>query len=586
MKSIKKISETHYYVFLFTLLIILFAFLHTLYGSIYIPSLDTQSNETIGQLNKVILSLDEDTFEEEINILKIKSVYSEYKALESTYSNLNNNLKKNLNLPKMNSNNASQIKEKLPELRLFVGTLKGNLSNERNRFNSRNSIFITFTLILALIQLVQISSWRKNQLEFIAEVNNGVKSIQDNLQYKSARSIIHPEQDFEEIFTLNKTLVKIEKEILFDREILDIKIHGDLDTTIQELYSIISKEMVCDRLALAFLNKNGKITSESVYTSYDKVLLEAGYSSEIDDSTLSNVKHSSEPRVINDLEKYILTKYPSQATHLIYQEGIRSSITYPILFHEKCVGFLFISSINKNVYQNEQIAFGKRVMALLKHKLYIEYILQDIIAQTSNSFVKLMDLKDNETSMHIKRMSHYSYIIAKKYMDKYKDITPKYVREIFWFSPLHDIGKVGIPDNILLKPGSLDNDEWNTMKKHVDIGEEVIEEMNDNLSEYFSLPAMQTAVEIIKGHHEKYDGNGYPRGIMGDDIPLSGRIVSLADVFDALTSIRPYKKAFTIDDTLHLLENEMKDNFDPKVYSCFKESLEDILIIYNKYKEV
>lgn len=586
MKSIKRISEKHYYVFLITLVIILIAFLHILYGAVYLPELDKESRETLLQFNKVILSLNDEVFETENDLLEIESVYTEYKALEQKYHNLDKSLKKNTHFPEIKDFSIEVMKEKLPELRLFAGILNENLSYEQDKYNQRNIVFLSITLLFTLIQFGQITSWRRNQLKFIAEVNNGVSSIQENLQHKSPRSIIFPEEDFEEISTLKKIITKIEKEIIFDREVLDIKIHGDLDVTIGELYSIISNEMECDRIALAFLNKNGKITAESAYTSYDKVFLEAGYCSDIKNSTLFSIKNSSEPRIINDLERYILGTNPSEATHLIYQEGIRSSITYPILFREKCVGFLFISSLNKNVYQKEQVAFGKRVMTLLKHKLYIEYILQDIVAQTSHSFVKLMDLKDNETAMHIKRMSYYSYIIAKKYMDKYKTLSPKYVREIFWFSPLHDIGKVGIPDSVLMKPGSLNADEWQTMKTHVNIGEEVIEEMNNNISEYFSLPAMQTAVEIIKGHHEKYDGNGYPKGLKGEEIPLAGRIVALADVFDALTSIRPYKRAYTIDETLDLLENEMKDNFDPMVYSCFKESLDEILVIYNEYKEL
>lgn len=586
MKSIKKISKTHYNLFLITLLVILIAFLHTLYGSIINPRLDEQSRDTLLQLNKVILSLDEHSFGEEKALLNIDTVENEYVELENIYNKLDKVLKKNLILPKMTNYTIPEIKNKLPELRLFASLLKKNLIISQDHFNHRNTFLIVITLIFTILQLGQITSWRKNQFKFISEVHNGITSIQENLQYKTNIKPDKIDNEFEEIMIINKALSKIEKEILFDREILDIKIHGDLDITIEELYTIISAEMECDRVALAFLNKSGKITAESAYTSYNKIYLNAGYSDDIKESSLYHLKNSNEPRVINDLEDYILTKYPSVSTHLIYQEGIRSSITYPILFREKCVGFLFISSTSKNVYQKEQVSFGKRVMSLLKHKLYIEYILQDIIAQTSNSFVKLMDLKDNETAMHIKRMSKYSYIIAKKYMEKYKTLSPKYVREILWFSPLHDIGKVGIPDKILLKPGSLEPNEWEIMKTHVSIGEEVIEDMNENLSEYFSLPAMQTAVEIIKDHHEKFNGNGYPCGIKGDDISLAGRIVSLADVFDALTSKRSYKRAFTIDEAFEYIENEMYENFDPKVYTCFKESLDEILFVYNKYKEV
>ena len=147
--------------------------------------------------------------------------------------------------------------------------------------------------------------------------------------------------------------------------------------------------------------------------------------------------------------------------------------------------------------------------------------MQEVISETSNAFVGLMEEKDNETSSHILRMSKYSYIIARAYHEHIEALPPRFMREILWYAPLHDIGKVGTPDSILLKEGPLNEAEMDTMKEHVNIGQRVIKKMNERLIEILSSPLMKTAVEIIAGHHEKYNGDGYPQGLSGDKIPLA-----------------------------------------------------------------
>ena len=124
------------------------------------------------------------------------------------------------------------------------------------------------------------------------------------------------------------------------------------------------------------------------------------------------------------------------------------------------------------------------------------------------------------------------------------------------------------------------------MRRHVDSGISVIRKMNEKMQKIVSTPLMQTAVDIIAGHHEKFDGSGYPRGISGEDIPLAGRIVAMADVFDALTSKRPYKEAFSIETALSIIEGDMKNSFDPEVVSAFKLALPEVRRVYSALKEV
>ena len=182
------------------------------------------------------------------------------------------------------------------------------------------------------------------------------------------------------------------------------------------------------------------------------------------------------------------------------------------------------------------------------------------------------EYKDNETGLHVIRMSHYSRLIAEAL-----DFGSDWSDLIFNASPMHDIGKIGIPDNILLKPGKLDKDEWDIMKKHPEFGAEII---GDHPSDILKM-----SKEIALSHHEKWDGSGYPYGLAGEDIPLSGRIIAIADVFDALTTERPYKNAWTVEDAVKLINDSSGQHFDPKLVPVFHEVMAEVLNIKEQYAE-
>jgi putative two-component system response regulator len=182
------------------------------------------------------------------------------------------------------------------------------------------------------------------------------------------------------------------------------------------------------------------------------------------------------------------------------------------------------------------------------------------------------EFKDNETGNHVIRMSHYARLIAKA-----AGMDDKLVEILFNAAPMHDVGKIGIPDNVLLKPGKLDDSEWKIMRSHPSMGSEIIGNHSDEL--------LNTAQILSMTHHEKWDGNGYPNKLKGDDIPLMGRIVAVADVFDALTSDRPYKKAWAIEDAVRIIEEGSGTHFDPNLIDPFKSVLPEILKIREKYGE-
>ncbi len=180
------------------------------------------------------------------------------------------------------------------------------------------------------------------------------------------------------------------------------------------------------------------------------------------------------------------------------------------------------------------------------------------------------EYRDNETGMHILRMSKVSELLARA-----MNLDDARCDLILNASPMHDIGKIGIPDSILLKPGRFEPDEWEFMKTHSQIGADILSGDDSEL--------MKMAREIALSHHEKWDGSGYPAGLAGQDIPLVGRIVAVADVFDALTSERPYKKAWKVDDAIVFMQEQSGKHFDPVILELFMGLLDEVLSIREKY---
>ncbi len=182
------------------------------------------------------------------------------------------------------------------------------------------------------------------------------------------------------------------------------------------------------------------------------------------------------------------------------------------------------------------------------------------------------EYRDNETGYHVIRMSNYSALLGKEIgLDDEKcDL-------ILNASPMHDIGKIGIPDNILLKPEKLDGDEWEIMKTHVTIGGEILSGNDSRLIVMARTLAME--------HHENWDGSGYPKGLKGEEISLQGRIIPICDVFDALTSERPYKKAWTVENALAEIKNQSGLKFEPFLVEKFLHILPEVLKIKNAYSD-
>ncbi|MRV73149.1 response regulator [Duganella sp. FT92W] len=209
-------------------------------------------------------------------------------------------------------------------------------------------------------------------------------------------------------------------------------------------------------------------------------------------------------------------------------------------------------------------------------QLHLSLVRMDELKASRLEIVQRLGLaaeyKDNETGLHVIRMSHYARLLGTAAGMHEDDVD-----DLFNAAPMHDIGKIGIPDRILQKPAKLDADEWREMQKHPTIGASIIGDHATGM--------LAVAYDVARTHHEKWDGSGYPAGLKGEEIPLAGRIVAIADVFDALTSIRPYKRAWTVEQACDHLLAQRGLHFDPALVDLFLGLIPQAEEIMNKWAE-
>lgn len=260
--------------------------------------------------------------------------------------------------------------------------------------------------------------------------------------------------------------------------------------------------------------------------------------------------------------------------------NIRNFIVYPIV--SKNVVSAVIVAINKkdghdDIFSATDAELLKTLAGQAANAIENGRLLKNITETQMDMMTKMAELaekRDPDTGEHLLRMQKYSRIISQELAktDKYKNIIDdRFINDIYVASPLHDLGKVGIADNILLKPGKLTSEEFDVMKTHTTIGAELLR----------GPSYLEMAVEIAYNHHEKWNGSGYPRGLRGEEIPLSSRIVAVADVYDALTSRRVYKEGFSNDVAFDTINNGKGTDFDPMILDAFFNAQESVKQIRN-----
>lgn len=334
------------------------------------------------------------------------------------------------------------------------------------------------------------------------------------------------------------------------------------------------------RIAIVLYDENTDMLKTFIHSTRGAVPIQY-YSSKLGESeSLSKLAADRSTRIIDDI-----TAITSDRNHTkrIKAAGFRSSLTYPIYNKDAFIGILFMNAKEIAYFSEETVERLSIFIQLISTLLIAETLpiktLKGAVA-TAREFSRI---KDEETGAHLARMSHYSRVIGLEIGEKY-DLNDEAIEYIFQFAPLHDVGKVGVTDSIILKQGLLTDSERQIIQTHVSIGERII----DTMVEKFDLGGIehvQMLRNIVAYHHEAYDGSGYLKGLKGKEIPIEARITSVADVFDALTSWRPYKRAWTNCEAFKFLEDKKGSMFDPDCVDAMINNKELLQAIQERFKE-
>lgn len=335
------------------------------------------------------------------------------------------------------------------------------------------------------------------------------------------------------------------------------------------------------RIAAAVYDPETETLKTFLYTGEEASPL-THYTARLSDApSLREIIEKGRPRVINDLDIFSAGRH--EHTLRVAAWGYRASYTMPMYHQGRLFGFLFFNSYDPDCFGEEVLGqidpFGHLIALTIINDLTTMHALLASVKTARD----MAHARDGETGSHLDRMSRFARIIAQSVADRYA-LTDEVIEKIFIFSPLHDIGKIAIPDRVLLKPGKLDPTEAALMRTHPIRGREIIDQMLSHL-ELEQLEGSDILRNIALFHHESIDGSGYPDGRIGDNIPVEARIVAVADIFDALTSRRPYKSAWSNDDAFVLLRQLAGTKLDPHCVEALIDNRDAIEKIQQQFHE-
>ena len=335
------------------------------------------------------------------------------------------------------------------------------------------------------------------------------------------------------------------------------------------------------RIAVTLYDPETRVLKTYLHSSDDTEPLEH-YQTLIDDApSLKKLLDKGLPRVINNMLTFDNSSH--EHTTRIGRKGYAASYTLPMFNEGEFFGFIFFNSSEKDVFTEHVLSqidvYGHMISLMIINEFSTIRTLAAAIKTTGH----ITHCRDPETGSHLDRMSRYSRLIAAAIAVKH-DLDDDYIEHVFLYSPLHDIGKIAIPDEVLLNPKRLEKPEMEIMKTHARKGREMIDDliMNFGLQNIEHVDILRNIAEY---HHESVNGTGYPDGKANDDIPLEARIVAVADVFDALTSRRPYKEAWSNEIAVSNLQQLAGEKLDKDCVDALLDNMDEVLKIQQQFCE-
>ncbi len=278
------------------------------------------------------------------------------------------------------------------------------------------------------------------------------------------------------------------------------------------------------------------------------------------ESALSTIASNATPRIVNDLRIY--EDHDSIHSHALVGHGFASSYTHPIYRNRQLAGFVFLNSFHNRYFRERILEQVEIFVHLISEMIMNDLAATHALVAAMRSSVSMVQKHDLETGSHLERMSRYARLIASSLVKKgLQDLDDEQIEQLALFSPLHDVGKIGIPDRILQKPGRLNAEERQMMNSHPRLGRQIVDDLICNFG-FERIPYISYLRQIAESHHEAIDGSGYPYGLRGEEISLAARITAVCDIFDALTTRRPYKVPWSNDHAFAMLKLLSIDKLD------------------------
>jgi HD-GYP domain-containing protein (c-di-GMP phosphodiesterase class II) len=336
-----------------------------------------------------------------------------------------------------------------------------------------------------------------------------------------------------------------------------------------------------DRIAVAIYDRRTDLVKAFVHSSEGPNPFEHAMARLSDLASLQELARTGASRVIPDLSVH----KASSVAHLkrLLRAGYLSSYTVPIFHKGAFQGFVFFNSLRRDYFTPAVVRALHPTAEVVALTTMMELDAVRMIQSAVRTIRQISRARDEETHSHLERMARYTRLIAQRLAPR-RGRSDEWVEFLFQFAPLHDVGKIGVPDTILLKPARLTAEEFEVMKGHVAKGVEIV----DVMAETFRIagaPYVRILRNVAAHHHEAVDGSGYPHGLAGDQLSLEGRIVAVADVFDALTSARPYKRPWSTHEALTYLVEQAGRKFDPEAVEILRNSGAAIADIQRQFAE-